>query len=117
MIHYALVMRLQRVVQAAVRAEAYTSLEPVRRLPQVLAAALPVTDVTIAGMAQAGPLECALSSGERDWLQSTLKQQLEAASEQIIASQVLPYFHQPQPDIINDLVRRQSTSISSSPVE
>ncbi|KAK9847794.1 hypothetical protein WJX84_006308 [Apatococcus fuscideae] len=77
----------QLTLQAAVRAEAYTSLEPVRRLPQVLAAALPVTDVTIAGMAQARPLECALSSGERDWLQSTLKQQLEAASEQIIASQ------------------------------
>lgn len=55
----------------------------------MLAAALPLTDVTIGQVAQAGPLECALSSGERDWLQTTLQQQLEAASEQIIASQVL----------------------------
>ncbi len=76
-------------VQAAVRAEAHASLEPVRRLPQVLAAALPITDTTLANqVAQAGPLECALSSGERDWLQTTFKHQLEAASEQIIASQV-----------------------------
>ena len=52
-------------VQAAVRAEAHASLEPVRRLPQVLAAALPITDTTLANqVAQAGPLECALSSGE-----------------------------------------------------
>ncbi|KAK9830671.1 hypothetical protein WJX74_001810 [Apatococcus lobatus] len=77
----------QLTLQAAVRAEAHASLEPVRRLPQVLAAALPLTDVTIGQVAQAGPLECALSSGERDWLQTTMKQQLEAASEQIIASQ------------------------------
>ena len=75
-------------MQAAVRAEAHASLEPVRKLPQVLAAALPLTDVTIGQVAQAGPLECALSSGERDWLQTTMKQQLEDASEQIIASQV-----------------------------
>ena len=54
----------------------------------MLAAALPLTDVTIGQVAQAGPLECALSSGERDWLTTTMKQQLEAASEQIIASQV-----------------------------
>lgn len=44
-------------VQAAVREEAYRSLEPLRRLPELLAAAMPVTPEVL------GPLDRALVGG------------------------------------------------------
>ena len=55
-----------------------------RRLPQTLAASLPVTDVTQLSLGGESPVMAELTESERAWLAS----QIAAAAERVIAAQV-----------------------------
>ena len=84
-------------VQRALQAEARRSEENFQRLPALIAAALPVTDVTALQMLPEGgnalgrPRPAAqLSPADRTWLQALLKNAMQQAADKVLSAQVPP---------------------------
>ena len=95
-------------VQRALQAEARRSEQNFQRLPALIAAALPVTDVTALQMLPEGgnavgrPRAAALLArlnlwtfglpglAERTWLQTLLENAVQQAADKVLSAQVLP---------------------------
>lgn len=82
-------------LQRALQVEARRSAEYFQRLPALLAAALPVTDVTALQMlpeaenALGRPRPAAqLASADRAWLQSLLESAMQQAADKVLEAQV-----------------------------
>ncbi len=83
--------------QRALQAEARRSEENFQRLPALIAAALPVTDVTALQMLPEGgnalglPRAAAqLAPADRTWLQTLLEKAVQQAADKVLSAQVLP---------------------------
>ena len=84
-------------MQRALQAEARRSEENFQRLPALIAAALPVTDVTAlqvlpeGGNALGRPRPAAqLGPADRTWLQTLLESAVQQAADKVLALQVVP---------------------------
>ena len=84
-------------VQRALQAQARRSEDNFQRLPALIAAALPVTDVTALQMLPEGrnalgrPRPAAqLAPADRTWLQALLESAVQQAADKVLAAQVLP---------------------------
>ena len=84
-------------VQRALQAEARRSEQNFQRLPALIAAALPVTDVTALQMLPEGgnavgrPRAAALlAPADRTWLQTLLENAVQQAADKVLSAQVLP---------------------------
>ena len=82
---------LAAVEQSTLQADARRSFDALQRLPALLAAALPVTDVTplqtLAGRAQP-PALAQIAPADRAWLQGVLENALQLAAERVLEKQV-----------------------------
>ncbi|KAK9829919.1 hypothetical protein WJX72_008642 [[Myrmecia] bisecta] len=80
----------EEALQATVRAETMRALEPVRRLPQMLATALPVTDITALQPIADGalPVMASLTPEERRALRELVAEETRKGSQRVVDAQV-----------------------------
>jgi len=79
-------------LQGALQADARRTMDTMQRLPALLAAALPVTDVTplqtLADRPQPPPALTQIAPADRAWLQGVLEDALQQAAERVLVKQV-----------------------------
>lgn len=83
---------IECALQGALQADARRSMDTMQRLPALLAAALPVTDVTplqtLANRPQPPPPLTQIAPADRAWLQGVLENALQQAAERVLVKQV-----------------------------